>query len=167
MTCGRYRLAYVDNQLALSLHRDMPTVYAANSRISGLLKELEGQEWRTKLPRHPDQQRITAALACTSATPTPHTPPTPSAASHGGGSTTTDTCVAESNGSRPEEVVKPEVSFPSSQHTVDEDTNMPTTTVTSTATPTADAAAIHPPPVMTAIATSSTVKVSPVLCTQH
>lgn len=76
----RHRLAYVDNQLALSLDRTMETVYTANSRISKQLKELDGVSWRDKLPQHPDQLRITQALSQISSTTSSDTPAQPTTA---------------------------------------------------------------------------------------
>ena len=40
----------------------MVTVYEANSRISKLLKDLDGPNWREKLPQHPDEPRMKQAL---------------------------------------------------------------------------------------------------------
>ena len=74
--CGRYRLAYVDNQLALSMDRNMDTVYASNNRISQHLKEQDGLNWRDKLPPHPDQQRVTQALNQQNSKDTAPQPPT-------------------------------------------------------------------------------------------
>lgn len=40
----------------------MESVYAASSRISQLLKDLDGNKWRERLPPHPDRDRIEEAL---------------------------------------------------------------------------------------------------------
>ena len=77
----RYRQAYVDNQMALSLDRSLDTVYAANSRLRTLLLDQDGNHWKDKLPEHPQLHSINQALSqrnysgstgTTSATSTAH-----------------------------------------------------------------------------------------------
>ena len=58
----RYRLAYVDNQMALNIDRSLDTVYAANSRLRKLLEDQDGHHWRDKLPQHPQHDSIMQAL---------------------------------------------------------------------------------------------------------
>ena len=58
----RYKLAYVDNLCALSLDRSLENVYAANNRLVRQLQELDGLEWRQKLPQHSHHHTITQAL---------------------------------------------------------------------------------------------------------
>lgn len=58
----RYKLAYNDYQLALSIDRTLTVAYQATSRITRLLREMEGNEWREKLPPNPDAARVREEL---------------------------------------------------------------------------------------------------------
>ena len=59
----RYKDAYNDYQLTLVVDSSVEVAYTARSRITRLLQDLDGHDWRSKLPLHPDAERVKAALA--------------------------------------------------------------------------------------------------------
>lgn len=59
----RYKHAYNDFHLALRIDSSVEAAYTACTRITRLLQDLEGHSWRSKLPPHPDAERVKAALA--------------------------------------------------------------------------------------------------------
>ena len=59
----RYKHAYNDFHLALRIDNSVEAAYTACTRITQLLQDFEGHNWRSKLPPHPDAERVKAALA--------------------------------------------------------------------------------------------------------
>ena len=59
----RYKQAYNDFHLALRIDNSVEAAYTACTRITRLLQDSEGHNWRSKLPPHPDAERVKAALA--------------------------------------------------------------------------------------------------------
>ena len=59
----RYKDAYNDFHLALRIDNSVESAYTACSRITKLLQDEHGFNWRSKLPPHPHAERVRAALA--------------------------------------------------------------------------------------------------------
>ncbi len=74
---SRYKQAYGDYHLALRIDSSVAAAQQASSRIARLLQDELGLDWRSKLPPHPEGERVMTALSVSFAPPPVRTKQSP------------------------------------------------------------------------------------------